>query len=791
MMRLWQDLRYGLRMLRNSPGFTAIAVLMLALGIGANTAIFSVVNAVLVRPLPFMEPDRLVLVGYSENKGELGSSPYLDFVDWRVKNRVFSHLAAYYADRLVLSSNQEPESLIGTVVSAEIFTLLGIQPIVGRTFLPGEDQTGKNKIAILSDKLWQRRFNRDPNIIGKSISIDRENYSIVGVMPAGYRFPVYIESELWIPMPHGLNEEELRQNRGSTYLEVIGRLKPGVTLEQAQAEMDTINTHLHPEANRWFINLFPLHKEMAKRVQTSLLLLFGATAFLLLIACTNVANLLLVRTTVRQKEIAIRLALGASRLQIISQLLTESALLGLLGGGAGIFLGRWGIDLLDAMVPSDSHIHEIELSMPVLAFTLVTSILTSVIFGIVPALQGSKSVLPKTLKEAGTRTTTHRRQRFIQSMFVISEIALALVLLVGASLLMRSFWQLLNVNLGFDPKNTLVARVKPPEKNTLNFYREMLPRMENLPGTQSVAIGTATMFLSEQGTGMFPGEEKNRWSICYYNLISQNYFQTVGLPLRKGRIFNKQDDNPSALPVVIINEKLAQHYWPGEDPIGKHLTLGINGISREIVGVVGESKSNGPGAPSRLETYVPFTQIPEWKGSLFLLVRAAAPTTLVSALRTEVQAIDKYLPLENVSTLDELLNESLSEYRNYIFLFATFALLGLLMAAIGVYGVTSFVVAQRTHEIGIRIALGAQPRDILKLFLNQGSLLTIVGIVLGLVLAFALTRTMSSLLFEVTATDPAVFIFAPIFVAAVAIMATIIPAHRVTKIDPGITLKYE
>jgi putative ABC transport system permease protein len=825
MDNLWQDLRYGIRMLLRSPGFTLVGVLALALGIGANTAIFSVVNAVLLRPLPYPDPDRLVLL--SENFSRLGlnrisvSAP--EFIDYRDRSQSFERVAAYKYLNFNLTGVDEPERILGASVSAGLFTLLGINPSRGRAFLPEEDQPGGHPVVVLSHGLWQRRFGADPSVVGKTLRLNGNHMTVVGIMPPGFQFPA--QAELWAPIV--FNDDALRQ-RQSRSLRVIARLKPDVTLKQAQAEMSTFARQLtqqypdiYLESNGWSITLTPLREQMVGNLRTTLLVLLGAVGFVLLIACANVANLLLARAAARQKEIAIRTALGAGRRRLVRQLLTESVLLALVGGTLGLLLALWGIDLLAALRPPGiPALVKISVDAPVLAFTILTSLLTGILFGLAPALAASKLDLNESLKEGGRGAAGSRGRHRLGSILVISEVALALVLLIGAGLLIKGFLRLRSVDPGFNPKNVLVTwTVLSPSKypdrtQVADFYQTLLARIEALPGVQFVGAtndlplsgdNSSWGFTTEAHPRPAPGEvlEAN------YRVASPNYFRAMGISLVRGRFFT-EFDNESAPGAVIINETMARRFWSDEDPIGKRMKLGSpdpqhtwDGLWLTIVGVVGDVKHFGLAADARPEMYVTYLQNP-WRGlpaapymtvvwrGVSLVVRVAAePTALAAAVRRAVWSVDKDQPVFGVNTIEQVLSNSVAQRRFTMLLLSLFAALALVLAALGIYGVMSYAVTQRTREIGIRMSLGAQPSDALRLVLKQGLGLALVGVGIGLAAAFTLTRVLSGLLYSVSATDPATFAGISLLLAAVALLACYIPARRATRVDPMVALRYE
>ncbi len=804
---LWQDLRYGLRMLWKNPGFTLIAILALALGIGANTAIFSVVNTVLLRPLPYKDPDRLVMV-WEDNtkKGFPRDTPApANFIDWRDQNQVFEGMAAIAEQSFNLTGIGEPERIDGRRVSASLFPLLGVEPQLGRAFLPEEDSPGGSRVVILSYGLWQRRFGSDVNITGKPLTLNGESYTVVGVMPPHFQFPSR-EDQLWVPIAF---TSQGAANRGGHYLEVIARTKPGITLEQAQAAMNTIAARLqqqYPDQNTDIgAVVIPLHEQVVGDIKPALLVLLGAVGFVLLIACANVANLLLARAAVRQKEIALRVALGASRLRLIRQFLTESILLAALGGAVGLLLSLWGVNLLKAFVPENiSQAHAVTIDAKVLGFTVMVSMLTGLIFGLAPATQASNFNLNETLKEGGRDSAAGSRGNRIRGVLVVAEVAVSLVLLVGAGLLINSFLRLRNVDPGFRADNLLTMRLVlprqkyPDQTRRTDFYTDLIRRVEALPGVRSAAV-TNWIPLVPQGDSQGisiegrpdPGPGKN--PIVVTRVISPHYFSTMGIQLSQGQQFGEQG-RPDSPRVAIISEAMAQRFWPGEDPMGKRFkTGGFNSPNpwMEIVGVTKDVRQVKLDADPKPQMYVPYTQ-PEFFVPSHLVVKTnVEPGSLAATVRRTVWEIDRDQPVSNVSTMEEVLSESVARQRFTMLLLCVFAATALALASIGIYGVMSYSVAQRTHEFGIRMALGARGLDVLKLAISQGAKLILIGVAIGLASSFILTRFMSSLLFDVTATDPLTFMGVSLLIVVIALVACFIPARRATKVDPLIALRYE
>ena len=799
MESLCQDLRYGLRGLAKNPGFTLVAVLTLALGIGANSAIFSVVNAVLLRPLPYREPERIVT---ALRGGWFPIAP-ANFLDWRAQQSAFEQIGAAQAWGPTLTGRERPEQVGALQVTSDLFSVLGVSPALGRTFLPGEDQPGAGKVVVLSHHLWQRRFGGDPALVGQTITLNGDGYTVVGVMPAGFQFaPFWVtNAELFAP----LNLGPRAGDRAGQSLRVFARLKEGVTREQAQAEMNAISRRLeqqYPETNKNSdIRIDPLHEKVAGKVRPALLVLLGAVSFVLLIACANVANLLLARSAARRKEIAVRAALGAGRVRLIRQLLTESMLLGLAGGGLGLLLAGWGINLLVALSPANlPRVETISLDLRVAGFTLAVALATGLIFGLAPALQASKLDLNEALKEGGRGSTEGLRRNRVRGALVVAEVALALVLLIGAGLMIRSFRRLQAVDAGFDPRRvlTLTVQTSGPKYATgaqrAAFFDQLLPRLAALPGVASasainhlpLAGDTWTLGFAVEGRpAPAPGERQG----AVYRIVRPGYFRTMGMTVLNGRDFTDQD-RAGAPGVAMINETFARSVWPNEDPIGKRIRVNDDGPNpREVIGVVKDAKQSEWTADARREVYLSHLQTPT-PSYLTLVLRAAGePLGLAAAVQREVWSIDQDLPVAKVASLEQVVADAVGQPRFNLLLLNLFAAVALALAAVGIYGVMAYSVAQRTHEIGIRLALGARAGDVLKLVVGQGLILTLIGLAIGLGAAFGLTRLMESLLYGVSATDPATFIAIPLLLAGVALFASYLPARRAMKVDPMTALR--
>ncbi|HEV2492434.1 MAG TPA: ABC transporter permease [Terriglobia bacterium] len=810
MTTLIQDLRYGLRILARNPGFTAVAVVTLALGIGANTAIFSVVNTVLLRPLPYKDADRLVMVwSYNRRRGfNTDQVSPLDFADWRAQNHVFETIAASTDITYTLTGAGEPSLIIAYSFSADYFRTLGVMPLVGRTFVPEEEQPGKNHVAVLSYPFWQSRFGANRSIIGRTITLDGAPYTVIGVMPPGFQYPPV--TELWTPLtviPEAANDRAFR------YLRVIGRLKPGVTRSQAETEMNTIAHRLaleYPKTNQDddATNIISLRLTISGDIRPALLVLMCAVGLVLLIACANVANLLLARAAAREREVAVRAALGASRSRLVRQFLTESALVGLIGGALGLLVAFWCTGVLVTMFPptifniSVPHLDKIPIDGWVLGFALAVSVLTGVIFGLVPALQAGGLDLNQSLKEAGRSLAGSTRSHRFRGTLVVSEVALSLVLLAAAGLALRSFVYLLGGDLGFNPQNVLTLRVMLPDfryKQNLTdaqrraFSDQAIERLKALPGVK--AAGGVTFLplsgwwgersLSLEGQPI----PKNERPIAAWSSVTPDYFRAMAIPLLEGRYFTDHDTQNS-VPAAIISKSLARRLAPNQDPLGKRLD--VDGVEHpvEVVGVVGDVHQLGITSDITSEIYFPFSQLTA-PLICFALRTSSDPTSLAKSAERAIWDVDKDQSVGYSMSLEQLASESLAPERVVMLLLGAFAGVALILAAVGLYGVISYAAAQRTHEIGIRMALGAEVPDVLKLVVVQGLKLTGLGLVIGLAASLALTRLMASLLYGVRPTDSLTFSGAVLLLAAVATLASYIPARRATKVDPMVALRHE
>lgn len=833
MNSLLQDLRFGLRMLIKNPVFTLVAVVTLALGIGANTAIFSVVDAVLLRPLPYPEANRLVFLWSTMNSQgvPIAGSALPDYYAWRDQNRVFDGLAGFYNGDFNLSSpGSAPELIQGAYITSNLFQVLKISPSLGRLFASEEEQFGKHHVVLLSYGLWQRRFAGNREIVGRDIKLGGEDYTVAGVMPRGLPFFDNLpEVELWTPISFAPNDNMATRN--NHFVNLVGRLKPGVTAEQAQSDVSTIAKSMEEQlpGNKGLGALIvPMQEQLAGDSRKALLVLLGAVGFVLLVACVNVANLLLARASVRAKELAIRASLGASRARIMRQVIIECLPLGLIGGLLGTLLAVWGIDLLSSFLPASlPRGNAINVNNRVLLFTFGLALLTIFIFGLLPALQAARADVRDSLNEGGRSGIGSRKQGRMRRLLVIAEVALALVLLVASGLMVRSFIKLRQVDLGFTAHNVLTLRVPLPEAKYptpktaddprdpagLAFYEQVLQRVRSLPGVESATAATLLPLGAGQGWGKFltveghPADSIDKVPLVRFALASPDYFRTLGIALRQGRSFATEDKSNSQ-PVAIINETLARRFFPNENPVGKTIWMGppenllppevitlVNRFPRRlIVGVVSDVKGGSLNQPTPSLVYAPLTQHRRegWSNNLMLAVQTSmTPETLTSAIREQVRGLDPDQPVTSVRTMDQLLSRTLSEAKFSLLLFGLFAALALVLAAIGIYGVMATAVTQRTHEIGLRMALGAQKRDVLRLVIGQGMTLVLIGVAAGLASAVALTRLMSTLLFGVSATDPMTLALITLLLGAVALLACYLPARRATKVDPMVALRYE
>ena len=808
MQAFWQDLRYGLRMLRKSPGFTTVAVLTLALGIGANASIFSVVYAVLLKALPYPQPNRLVMVyenvnlpNYQNSRNEVTPG---NFSDWTNQNTVFGSIAAYRNRSFNLTGAGEPLRIESELVSANFFTTLQVVPQLGRGFSAEEDRPGASHVAVMSDGLWKSHFGSDPQILGKNLLLDTESYEVIGVMPPRFHFPD-LDDQLWVPL--GLTPTDW-DNRGSHFFDVFARLKPGVTLKQAQAQMSLIATHLtalYPQSNTGqTVSLVSLQEDLVGPVGPTLFVLWGAVGLVLLIVCANVANLLLARASARHREIGVRLALGASRLRLFRQLLTESTLLALFGCAMGLLLARWGVSTIKLLAAERlPRTDEFTLNAPVLIFSLGIAILAGLVAGLAPALQTGHGNVHDTLK-AGARDSAAGSRLRIRNLLVVAETALGVVVVIGAGLLLRSFLRIEQAPLGFQPQGVLTFRAIPrgqkysglPQRAA--FYRQAIERIGALPGVNSAAAVTFIPLTFDRGSKGFTIEGRppiapGQIPMAGYDVVTPGYFVTMRTPLREGRDFS-WSDTPETQLVILINEAMAKTYWPNEDPLGKRLRQGNSDDPwLTIAGVVGDIREFDPLTPPRPTMYFPITQFPDAGGILrdWVVRTVGEPLAVASSVRSAIWSVDKDLAVTRVRTMEEVRSLSTASQRLNLLLFALFATLALVLATVGTYGVMAYSVAQRTREIGIRMALGARRIDVLRIVLAHGFRLAALGLLVGIAAALALTRLMTSMIYGISSTDAATFITVALLLAFVALAACYIPARRAMRVDPIVSLRYE
>jgi putative ABC transport system permease protein len=802
MENLFKDIRFGIRSLLKRPGFTAIVVITLALGIGANSAVFSVINAVLLRPLPYRDADRVVTLWQNHLKAGIPRNDVspANFIDWSAQSKSFASMAGIEPFGFALLGEGEPERFPVWLVTSGFFEVAGTNAFLGRTLSVDDYQPGKDRVVVIGHSLWQRRFGGDKNLVGRKLTFNGQPFLVVGIMPPQFQLPA--DREIWAPRVLG---ESHRQLRGATYWNVIARLKPGVTLAQAQEEMNGIAArlaHEYPETNGGMgATVVPLYEHMTGKVQPALWTLAGAVGFVLLIACANVANLLLVGGAERQREFAIRRALGAGRSRLLRQTLTESMLLALAGGTGGVLLASWGTKLIPAL--SAAKIPRLEyvfVDARVLLFTFGVSVGTAIIFGVVPAVQFWRHDLQSTLKEGGRGTGVGPARHRLRSSLVVAEVAVALVLLTGAGLLVRSFVTLLRVDPGFAKENVLALQVflsrtyQKPEQLT-GFFDQALEKIQSVPGVQSAAVVSSPPFINLEQDAPFtvvgqPAPPKGSESTAFYSEVSADYLATLSVPLRSGRFFNKFDKSDS-VPVVVLNEAMARRYFPNEDPVGKKLEVMFGPtVTREIVGVIGNVLHSGLDADPRPEMFVPYQQSPT--AQMTIMVKTTPPpAAMLATIKTAVRQVNPNQTFAKTATLEELVADSLKQRRFNLFLLGLFAVLALVLASIGIYGSISYSAKQRTNEIGVRVALGAQSGDVLRLIIGQGLTLALAGVGIGLLASFALTRLIKGLLFGVSATDPLTFFAISVLLTLTSILASWIPAWRATKVDPLVALRYE
>jgi putative ABC transport system permease protein len=808
---LAQDIRYGLRMLRKSPAFTTVAVLTLALGIGANTAIFSIVYAVLLKPLPYPHPHQLVSVTMAEPQEGIPSNgtSYDNFREWRAQNHVFTEIGAFQSHELTLTGRGEPLPIESAVVTPGLFAVLGTQPIIGRTLIPEDGNQGAPPVVVLNENLWRDRFGADPNVLGTSITLDKKAYAIIGVVPASFRYPPLDSSEhVWIPLQQDPVFGPWMDRTGGHWLRVVARIKPGVSLARAQAEMDAIGARLaakFPTENTgWVIRLVPLHEQMVGSVKTALLVLLGCVGLVLLIACANVSNLLLARATSRTKEMALRAALGAGRARIIRQLLTESAVLALVGGGSGVLLAYGGIRGLTSMLPATlPKTNAIQVGGTVLTFALVLSMLSAILFGLAPSLFVAGANLQMSLREDFGRSGESGGRRFVRGFLAVAEVALAMIVLVGAGLLVRSFLSLTRVNPGFDVQNLARVDVQLPQFEYSNpnewraFSDELLGRLQAQPGMQDTAIAVPLPLASGFINLAFdivgnPPLPPGAVQEADYVAISPNYFRVLRIPLLRGRWFSV-GDRDQAPQVTIISEALAHQYFPNQDPIGRQLSFEFpprGATKREIVGIVGDVHDTGLNQPAGAMMYVPFAQAPFWGAEIVVKSNLGA-ASIATTVRQQVHAIDRDVPISDVESMTEAIHASVEQPRFRTMLLGLFGAIALVLAAAGIFGVMSYSVSRRTHEIGVRMALGASSRSVLRLVLAESATLVAIGLAVGIPAGLALTRLLSNMLFAVRPSDPLTFLAVATLLIAVALGASYFPTRRAMRVDPLVALRHE
>ena len=821
MHTLWQDVRYGARMLLKNPGITFVVILALALGIGANTAIFSVVNAVLLRPLPYDEADRLVFLNETSKSMDDISISYPNFSDWRSQNHVFENIGVCNRNSYNLTGGGEPERILTAQCSADLFRALRVQAAVGRLFTNEEDKPGGAPVVVLSYGFWQRRFGGQTSIVNQQLTFNNKSYTVIGVMPQSFQYPS--RAEMWVPVGQLSGDVNWQQRGNHPGLYGVARLKPGVTIAQAKADMDNIASNLEKQYPDQIagngIRVQPLLEVFVSDVRPTLWVLFAAVAFVLLIACANIANLLLARASARQKEMAIRAAMGAGRWRIVRQLLTESVLLSLIGGTLGLLVARWGIQLILYISPNAiPRSREISLDWKVLAFTLGVAFLTGILFGLVPALQAGVVDVHETLKETGRGTT---RRHWLRSSLVVVEVATTLVLLIGAGLMIRSFYRLQKVNPGFSYEHLTSFTVSLPQRKYATeeqrdqFFARLLENVRGLPGVEGTAAasglplgnnGWQTSFIVD----VKPIPPRAQTPLMEACLVTADYFRTMNIPLQHGRYFDEHDNRSwlagrdlsklnegqkgiAGVNVIVIDEEFARRYWPGEEAVGKRIRLGTDAAAPllTVVGVVGRVKMEGLNQDSkRVQGYFSFPQMP-FSGMTVITRAAADPNQLIASIRQQVKALDSDQPIYNIRTMNEIRSDSVAPERLNLTLLSIFAGIALVLAIVGIYGVMSYSVTQRTHEIGIRMAVGAQPLDVFKMVIGQGMMLALIGVGIGLIGAFGLTRLMTTMLFGVEPTDPVTFAVISVVLVLVALVACYLPSRRATKVDPTVSLRYE
>lgn len=818
METLFRDIQYGIRSLLKRPGFTVVAVITLALGIGANSAIFSVVNGVLLRPLPYRDADRLVMIwgNFQKLSIERLTAKAAEFEDYRAQDQMFEQVAAFDTQSFNLTGSDQAERITGAHVTANLLTMLGGQVEQGREIAPDENQPGRDKVVVLSHDFWQRRFGGKGSAVGQTLRLNDQNYTVIGTMPSSFQFPhasfpFAAPAEVWVPLVYPA--EKVAQREGPYYLNVIARLKPGIALSQARGEMQVLaqrfetqyRGYLGPngEDGGWRITLAPVQEEAVGGSRRALLLLSGAVMLVLLIACANVANLLLVRAATRQKELAVRLALGASRSRIVRQLFVESLILALLGGALGLLLAIWGVDSLSALQATNlRRLHEISVDSRVLAFTFLLTIFTALLFGLLPAWQASKFDLQRTLKENRSAAIGRWRHHYWRNVLLVSEVALSLVLLIGAGLLVNSFLRLQQIKPAMAIDRLLTAEINLPESRygepaqVSSFFQELVRRVERLPAVQATASSTTRPLSGVARNDPFAIEgrplDPSNISFAGWQIVGAKYFQTLGIPLLQGRDLTLQDMDRAAPAVAVINETMAHRYWPEENPIGRRITLGLPRPDNPWVTIIGIAKD----VPHRLDSspqadwYLSRPLTPQRNQILFIRT-AGNPSDLAVAVRNVVAGIDRNQPVASTKTMNDVVADTVAPRKFNMSVLALFAGIALTLATLGIYGVMTYSVAQRTHEVGIRMALGAQKSDVLGLVIKNGIILTLIGVAIGIVIAFSLTRLMSALLFEIAPTDSTTFAAVSVVFILVALIACYIPARRATKVDPVVALRYE
>lgn len=806
MNSLLDDLRFGFRILWKSPSFAAVAILTLALGIGANTAIFSAVNSVLLRPLPYKTPDRLAMLWLDNRRLGLHEdlTSYPNFADWRNQSRLFADMAALTGIGADVTGVEQPYEVFGWRVGSHLFTMLGVSPAIGRTFTDQEDQPGHGRLVVLSDGFWRERFGADPHALGKTMVMDGDSYVIVGVMPAGFQFPDK-RTQIWTPL--ALTERG-KANRGGFFLEVVGKLKPGASIEQARAEMNLIGSNLerqYPNTNAGYgVWVVPLLNQVVGNLRSGLLVLFAAVGFVLLIACANVANLFLARGAGRGREIAVRAALGAGRMRLIRQLLTESFVFTLPAGLAGLMVAYGSLRALISLAPADMpRVSEISMDARVLFFTLTISMLSAVFFGLVPAFRISRSDLNEPLREGGRNMAGGVRSSFARSSLLVSEVALSMVLLAGAGLMVRSLIHLRALNPGFDSSNVLSMQLSAPNAQFTNggqvaaVYERVIERLQAMPMVRSAGLITDIFLSTTPNSGGFTVEGKplpppEQRIEATTDSVSAGYFQAMRVSLIKGRFFDERD-RVGSTPVVLINENMARRFWPNEDPVGKRFHFGWGTANVQwltVVGVVGDMRRQGLDKLARVETFSPLAQ--RSRSDMDLVVRIKDdPLKVAGAIQSELRGLEKQLVIQKVTTLDHQIGESLAQRRFQTWLLGLFSGIALVLAAIGIYGVMYHSVTQRTHEFGVRVALGAGAADVLRMVLTEAVLLVAAGAAIGTLAALALTRAVSTLLYGVKSSDPLTYIAVFLVLIGSALAASYLPARRATKVDPMVALRYE